>query len=93
MKKMILKGTAEMEAEMTRFRKGPASVRLHTPMFWDTADAAGFSLKGEGERYFKAPVEAAFFLFFTDKKALRVCKSTNRYFSIFIPNEKHTVLF
>ena len=65
---MILKGTAEMEAEMTRFRKGPASVRLHTPMFWDTADAAGFSLKGEGERYFKAPVEAAFFYFLQTKK-------------------------
>ena len=56
MKKMILEGTAKMEAEMRHYRKGPASVRLHRPTSWDTADAAGFSFKGKRETYFKAPV-------------------------------------
>ena len=45
-----------MEAEMRCYKKGPASVRLHMPMFWGIADPTGFSFKGEGERNFKAPV-------------------------------------
>ena len=65
--KKILKGTAEMEAEMRRFRKGPASVRLHTPMFWDTADAAGSLLKARGRDISKHQFKLLFFIFYKQK--------------------------